>query len=93
MTDRPLRLDVTPEVERMTISATAGVARRADRPVEAEDLRKVQITPRLLMACAYLDSLRKKGWEHQRVYDTCRALGYKPQELANAAAIVKACGR
>lgn len=88
---RPVgRLEITPEVERMTVGAGTSIQRRADAPVEAKPLGGVPVTPKLLLCCAYLDAFAKKGWNAERAYDTCRALGFKPQELADARAVLRA---
>ncbi len=84
------KLDITPEVERLTIGKrTEAIQRRADKPVEARPLSQIEITPRMLMCCAYVDSFRKRGWSLDRSYDVCRALGFKPQDIADAGAILR----
>lgn len=84
----PPKLDITPEVDRMTVGQGAAVRRRPDAPVEVRRLGEIPVTPRLLLLCAYLDSFHAKGWAHQRVYDVCRALGFKPQDLADGRAVI-----
>lgn len=89
MIDRPIgKLEITPDVERLTVGQRAPVQRRADVVPEARPLSAIPVTPRLILLCAYLDAFHDKGWNHERTYDVCRALGFKPQDIVDAKAVI-----
>lgn len=85
------RIALTPEVERLTIrTKPEPTLRRPDAPREPQPLATIAVTSRLLLCIAYVDAFAKKQWNPERAYDTIRALGFKPQDIANARAVWKA---
>lgn len=98
---RPPSIQVTPEVERLTIKPPApppepsGAARIDDRSFSTTQdqpepvLAETPVTARLLAACAFAESLRRRGHPLDRVAVHLRLMKFRPDEITNALRITR----
>jgi hypothetical protein len=72
------------EADRLTIKPPAA------KPTGPRSLSEIPVTPRLLLAVAYVHKFHAARWGIERIEHTMRALGFKPDDIADACAVWQA---